>query len=137
MKNIYYQLWVDAIEFERSNNQGLRDWRVYTLIPISMIQGLTFLMIIIWFSVVGLKFNIFFNINLLPYEVLNKFLSGFTTIFLPFFIINYILIFSGKRYEKLIKKYKYKKGRWYKFYLIFFGGICIVPLVIAKIINVI
>ena len=43
MKNIYYQLWVDAIEFERSNNQGHRDWRVYTLIPISMIQGLTFL----------------------------------------------------------------------------------------------
>jgi len=106
MKNIYYQLWVDAIEFERSHNQGHRDWRVYTLIPISMIQGLTFLMVIIWLSVAGLKFNIFFNIELLPNAVLNKFISGFITLFLPFFILNYFLIFRGKRYEKLVKDYE-------------------------------
>jgi hypothetical protein len=137
MKNIYYQLWVDAIEFERSNNKGHRDWRVYTLIPISMIQGLTFLMVIIWLSVAGLNINIFFNIGLLSSAVLNKFVSGFTTLFLPFFILNYFLIFRGKRYEKLGKDYEYKKGKWYKFYLIFFGGICIVPLVLAKLLNLI
>lgn len=132
MKNLYYEIWVDAIVFEKTKHGHLRNWKPFTLIPISILQGINLLTIFFWLVTFDIKLNIFFDFNLFPGEMLNGFLSGFITLFLPFIILNYFLIFKGRKYDVLIEKYKYRKGKYYLIYFLATILIFIMPIIIGK-----
>lgn len=134
MQNIYYYIWVDAINYERKKNGEFRNWKIYTLIPISILQGVNLATLIILLTVLNIKIDIIIDFDIFPGYMLDSFLSGIISFQLPFYIINYILIFRKNRYEVLLKKYKDNNG---KSYFIYFGlsiGLFILPLFIWKII---
>lgn len=128
MENIYYKIWVDAIVWEKATNGERRNWRPYTLIPISLCQGLNLGTICFW-----LHIPIFFNIHLFSIKPINGFLSYSVTLLMPFIILNYFLIFYNQRYKNLIEKYKYYNGKLYLWYFLFSIGVFILPIIIGSI----
>jgi hypothetical protein len=132
MGNLYYKIWVDAIVYEKTKHGHLRNWKPYTLIPISVLQGVNLLTIFFWLSTFNLKIDIFLDFDLFPGKMIDGFLSGFITLFLPFILLNWLLIFRGKRFESLVEKYEYKKGKLYLLYFLTTIGVFILPIIIGK-----
>lgn len=138
MINIYYKIWVDAIEFERKNHGESRGLLFYTLVPMSFIQGLNLFGIYLLLSSLEIKFNPFLEIDIFQGELLDKALSGIIALYMPFLILNYILIFSNKRYLQLIEKYGNKNsdnkkvGLYYGMYFIFSVLILFIPIILFK-----
>lgn len=132
MKNLYYEIWVDAIVYEKTKHGHLRNWKPYTLIPISVLQGFNLLTVFFWLSTFNLKIDIFFDFDIFPGKMIDGFLSGFLSLFLPFILINYVLIFREKKYDTLIEKYEYRKGKLYLIYFLTTIGLFILPIIIMK-----
>lgn len=132
MKNLYYKIWVDAIVYEKTNNGQLRNWKSFTIIPISILQGINMLTVFIWLTAIDIKVDIFLEFDLFRGKMIDGFLSGALTLFIPFLLLNYLLIFRGSKYIDLIEKYEYKKGKLYLLYFLFSIGIFIVPIIIGK-----
>lgn len=126
MENIYYKIWVDAIVWEKATNGKRRDWKFFTLFPISLCQGLNLLTICFWFSP-----PIFIDIQIFPIKALNSFFSYSITLLFPFLIINYFLIIYNNRFENLIPKYKYCNGKLYLWYFLLSVSAFIVPIIIG------
>lgn len=125
--NLYYKIWVDGILKAKSRPQNRKDWKVYTLIFTSMAMALNLIVIvtiieshILHKSFYELDFDIFPGTNL------DAFMSFFILFLLPPLLLNYLLIFRGNRYEKLIKRgYKYYNGKLYAGY--FLGSLILPP----------
>jgi hypothetical protein len=133
MKNLYYEIWVDAIVYEKTKHGHLRNWKPFTLIPISILQGINLLTVFFGLVTFNIKIDIFFDFDLFPGTMLDSFISGVFTLFIPFLIVNYFLIFRNNRYKSLVEKYDYKKkGRLYLTYFILTIGIFIIPIIIGK-----
>lgn len=134
--NIYYRIWADAIVFERTKHGHMRNWKVFTLIPISLVQGLNLLAIFILIGFLTGNFaNLFFEIDIFPGSMLDSFVSGSITMILPFLLLNYILVFWNKRYEKIIENYPFKNGKLYLLYFLISIGLFLGPLIIGLIIG--
>jgi hypothetical protein len=113
---LYYRIWVDSITRLRSREVNKDNWQIKSMIAmsISMMFNLLLLMAILQREVLGYYF----------YELNMPFLSDFENyiftmlllFLLPCVIINYLLIFHGKRYEKLIIKYPYYNGKLFAAY---------------------
>ncbi|MGI8891921.1 MAG: hypothetical protein ACR2GN_00540 [Bacteroidia bacterium] len=131
---MYYKLWVDAIYYEKKKHGHFRNWKPYVLIGISFCQGLNLATILFWISPFT-KTLFFIPINLFPGNFIDNAISGFITLFLPFLIINYILIFYNKKYEIIINNYQDKNGKIYIGYFVISAIICFVPIVIGFLIN--
>lgn len=132
MNNLYYQIWADAIVYEKTNNEHLGNWKVYTLLPISFLQGINLLTILMGLIAFNIKVDVFLDIDNFLGTMFDKFLSVFITLFLPFLILNYLLIFRKKKYVTIITKYEYKKGRFYLLYFLITIGAFILPVIIGK-----
>lgn len=134
MLTLYYGVWADAIIFERKKYGHLRNWKFYTLIPISMIMGLNLFTLAL---TIGEVFDFwilgFCNINLFPIKTLNTALEGIITLFLPFVVLNYFVVFYKHRYQWITARYPYKKGRVYMIYVLSSLGVIIIPLIILVI----
>ena len=126
MENIYYKIWTDAVVWEKSTNGERRNWKIYTLIPMSLCQGLNLLTISFWCHI-----PIFISINIFSIKLLNAFLSYSISLLIPFIILNYFLIIYKERYESLVKNYKYHNGKLYLWYFLFSIGSFIIPIIIA------
>lgn len=48
MFRFYYRLWTDAIKYEHSKNGKNRNWKTYTLVPISILMGMNYFTIAIF-----------------------------------------------------------------------------------------
>jgi len=130
--NLFYKIWVDAIVYEKTKHGDIRNWKPYTLIPISVLQGINLLTVFFWLNALDIKLDIFIDFKLFPGEMLNGFLSGFLTLFLPFIVLNYLLVFRGKKYDDLIQKYNYRRGKLYLIYFLATIFIFILPIIIGK-----
>jgi hypothetical protein len=130
MENIYYKIWVDAIVWEKATNGERRNWKLYTLIPISFCQGLNLLTICFWFGI-----PIFINIQLFSIKLPNSLLSYSISLLFPFIILNYFIIIYNQRYENLITKYKYHNGKLYLWYFLLSVGVFIIPVMIGTILG--
>jgi len=131
MKNLYYKIWADAIVYEKTKYDKLRNWKLYTLIPISLLQGINLVTIFFWLTALKIKINPFIHIDIFPGRMINSFFSGFITLLLPFLVINYFLIFRNNKYEDIVKKYKYKNGKLYLIYCLATILIFIIPIFIG------
>jgi len=113
---LYYRIWVDFIIRLRSREANKNNWQLTSILAMSIAMAFNFilLMAILQRQVFGYYF----------YEINISFLSGHENYILtmlilyvlPCVFINYLLIFRGKRFEKLLKKYPYHNGKLFVTY---------------------
>jgi len=123
---IYYRIWVDSITRLKSREANKDNWQIKGIITMSVAMTLNFilLMAIIQRNILGYyfyKLSIPFLSNLE-----NNILTILVLFFLPCVIINYLLIFRGKKYEKLLEKYPYYNG---KLFLVYFLVSLFLPII--------
>ncbi len=133
MLSLYYKIWVDAITATRAKKQEASSWKAYTLIPMSLLMGINLFTIFLWMkTLVNSTLPLYFPINIFNYNLINAYLSIIITHFIPFLILNYLLIFTNNRYKDLLTEYKPQDGKLYKRYALITIGLFIAPLIIAK-----
>ena len=128
---LYYRIWVDCITRLRSIEANKDNWQTKGIISMSTAMTFNFvlLMVIIQKNILDYYF---YEINIPFFSgFLNYILTILILFFLPCVIINYLLIFRNKRYEKLLKKYPYSNGKFIVAYILISMFLPIVLLLIA------
>jgi hypothetical protein len=106
MFGLYYKIWVDAIVATRAKRAEAANWKPFTIVPISLLMGVNLLTFFVWMkSLVNRNLPLFLPVNIFDYRLINDFISIVTTLFIPFVIFNYLVIFSNNRYEQLLNTY--------------------------------
>jgi len=121
-----------AITQERAKKGTDGNWKAFTIIPISLIQGvnlLTFLFILRFFA----DIPILFTIDLTRDKAINAFIAGLLVFFTPFVILNYLLIFYNDRYNKLMNLYPSRGSKLYRNYVLVSLGIIVILFVLKLI----
>jgi hypothetical protein len=131
MLRLYYRTWVDAIVVEKSKKTQKRNWKLYTIIPMSLLQGVNLFTIFYWMKIIVNKnLPLVFGVDIFNAKLINTFFSVVITLFIPFVILNYLLIFSNDQYEDLITRYGSQSQKLYKKYTLYTLGIAIIPVII-------
>lgn len=131
MLNTYYRIWVDAITAERSKKGEQGSWKAFTIIPISILQGINLLTLIFLIRIIthgGVP--VVLSLNIFRERALNTFLAGALTFFVPFVILNYLLIFYNQRYNDLLRIYRDSNGKLYRKYFLITIGIIVIPMLL-------
>lgn len=110
MKNIYYLLWADAIKSIKEHHPNKKDWKWTLLLMNSFVHGLNVWIIIIWLKYFNIYSIPFVDFDFFPGDMIDDFLLFFIYFMLPFFVLNYFLVFHNKRYERILEKYATKKS---------------------------
>ena len=132
---LYYKIWIDAINAViKKNDENQKDWKIILLIIFSVAQGVNLLTVFFWLNTFNIKYDIFFDFDFFPGDMLDGFLSGFITLFLPFILLNYFLIFRKRRYQDYREIYSgmNTQGRAFMLYFIISVLIFILPIIIGK-----
>ena len=130
IRNIYYNLWADAINYERLKNGGENHWKIFTFTYMSILFSLNItalLSSILFFT--GYEITSQYRNQLEVYfssEVLANVFWSLTVLHIPSVIITYFGVFYKKKYEYILSNYKFKNGKWLLIYylltvLAFFG----------------
>jgi hypothetical protein len=131
MLKLYYKIWVDAIVTAKSTKTESKNWRIITIIPISLLQGVNLFTIFYWVKAVfNRNLPLFIGVEIFHADAINSFISIIATFFVPFVILNYLLIFNNDRYKELMTTYKDDGGKPYKKYILLTLGVAIIPVVI-------
>lgn len=124
--NLYYKIWADGIVKLRSRPQNAGLWKFFAMTFMSMAMALNLIVImaIIQRNILHKTFYEL-NIDIFKGTKIDAFVSFFILFFLPPLLLNYLLIFIGNRYEKIIKRgYKYYNG---KLFVGYFLGSIVLP----------
>jgi hypothetical protein len=114
----YYSIWVDCITRLRSIETNKDNWQIKSQIAMSIAMTCNFLLIMAILQKNILKVY-FYKINISILSTLeNNTLTLLILFFVPCLIINYLLIFRTKRYDRLIERYPYKNGRLFIIYFL-------------------
>jgi hypothetical protein len=131
---LYYKIWVDCFVKAREKESNKNSWKSLSMagMTFAMTANALLFMAILQRDILRISF---YHIYLpSQYEKYNGFVEILILFVLPIVIINYLLIFRNKRYEKLIEKYPYHNGKLFATYLtistflpivLLFGGIII------------
>ncbi|MEN0052781.1 MAG: hypothetical protein AAGC65_03895 [Mucilaginibacter sp.] len=131
MLSIYYKIWVDAIAAEKNKKGDEGNWKAFTIIPMSILQGINLLTFLFLLRIITRgDVPIVLSFNLFRERALNTFIAGALTFFIPFVIINYLLVFYNERYQLLIKTYNDSQGKLYRNYFLITIGVIVVPLLL-------
>ncbi|HVW13680.1 MAG TPA: hypothetical protein VHB54_07665 [Mucilaginibacter sp.] len=135
MLTVYYKIWADAIRFTRSSKTESANWKLFTIIPISLLMGVNLATLLLWIRAFSHgKFVVVLPVSVFRLNPINTFISLLLTFFIPFLILNYLLIFNGDRYNMLLKTYSAdRNGRRYFWYAALSIGILVVPYVLKVI----
>ncbi|MGZ3874081.1 MAG: hypothetical protein ACXVJD_14260 [Mucilaginibacter sp.] len=134
MLGIYYRIWADAIVSQKEKKAEGTNWKLYTLVPISILEGLNLFTVFYWVRViVSRNLLLFMPVNIFNARPLNGFISVVITFFIPFLIINYLLIFNNDRYKRLTGQYGSRNGTLYKKYALISLGLLIIPVIIRTV----
>ena len=130
---LYYRIWVDAIIVEKSKKAERRNWKLYTLIPISLLQGINLFTLFYWMKhLVNRNLPLVFGVDIFNARLINAFIGIVLTLFVPFVLLNYLLIFSTNRYEELLVTYKTQHAGLYKKYVLYTFGALAIPIILQK-----
>ena len=115
---IYYRIWVDCIARLKSIEANKDNWREKSMVIMTtaMVFNFVVLMIVLQKKILGYYFYEF-NVSFLSGHV-NYILTMLVLYILPCAVVNYLLIFRSKRYEKLLEKYPYSNGKLILIYLL-------------------
>lgn len=116
MIGLYYRIWADCIKRGKSRPENKDNWQVVSMIFMSMAMTLNLaLLLILLQEYIFEDFFYLIIIQSIP-EVLSDAISFVVLFIFPCFLINYLLIFKNKKYEKLIEKYPFYEGRLFLAY---------------------
>jgi len=130
MLSVYYKIWVDAIKVTQSSKSEGKNWKLFTIIPISILQGINLATILLWIHALNRRFTVLLPLRVINLNPVNTSISLFLTFFLPFVILNYLLIFYGERYNMLAKIYRPLNGKRYFWYIAITLGMFALPYVL-------
>ena len=135
--NLYYMIWVDFIIRAKSQPANKSNWQLMTFVYMTMIMGLDLLFIMMILQEVILGYYFYdFEIAVLPNKIGD--IISFVILFVgPPFVINYLLIFRNRRYEKLVKKYRSHDGKLAVTYMLLGLFVPLVVLLLGMIYGVI
>lgn len=124
---LYYRVWVDCIERARRQPANKQNWQIGSMIFMTLAMAFNFVLIMTILEKYVFK-NYFYKLDFyfLPVRI-NNILSYIFLFILPCIIINYLLIFRNKRYEKLTKQYPYYNG---KLFITYFLTSLMLPIVL-------
>ncbi len=127
MLGLYYKIWVDCIVRMKQQPENKQNWRTKTMIFMTLSMSANFILVMTILEKHVFR-NYFYKIDFsfLPTR-LNNLLAYLFLFILPCITLNYLLIFRNKRYENLIKKYKYHNG---KIFVIYFSISLLLPIAI-------
>ncbi len=117
MKNIYYQIWTDAIFNDKAYKSKEKNWKFGVFGIITFCNSLNLYTIDIILKLLGLK-TLLLKINFFPINSINSLISHLIRYTLIFIILNYLLIFHKNRFKKLEIKYNNKNGKLALLYII-------------------
>lgn len=126
MRNLYYNIWVDAIFNVKKNPLHKRDWKFYSMFFMTILTSLNAGTVLMWLGFLGLKTN-FLKINVFPGTMLDSFAMFLIQFALPCFLLNYFLVFHKDKYKRLIEGHADRKGRLFLIYLFGTIGVFIIP----------
>lgn len=130
--NLYYNIWTDCIKKAQSQPRNKDDWKVYTLLFMSIAMTFNLIFLLFIFSEINIINTIpILKINITGITYLDGFLRFFISYLLPFLLINYFFIFYRNRYLKILQKYKYYNGRLFIVYFLGSIGILLIYFFIA------
>ncbi len=115
---LYYRIWVDCIERARRQPANKQNWQIGSMVFMTLAMVFNFVLIMTILEKFVFK-NYFYKIDFpfLPVRI-NNVLSYIFLFILPCVVVNYLLIFRNRRYEKLIKKYPYCNGKLFVIYFL-------------------
>ena len=122
---LYYRIWVDSIT--RAQEVNKNNWQSKSMLTMSIAMTFNFIlfMLILQREVLG---YFFYELNISSFTSFENYIFTILILFvLPCVILNYILIFRGKRYKKLLNKYPYYNG---KLFLAYFLTSLLLPIVL-------
>ena len=114
IRDTYYALWADAINYERYKNGGGRNWKAFTFCAMSLLHSFNLMALysaILLFTGFNITDRVTKSFEFLSSSLLINFGWAISTLFIPSMIIVYFLVFHKKRYEYIIKHYPFRKGR--------------------------
>ena len=120
---LFYKIWVDAIEFEKSRPLNNTKWIGFTMSYMTILLGLNIATIYSFLFLLGLDIAepVMRTLKFIEIANLRSILWSLIMMFIPALLINYILIISNKKYEFLLLKYqnqKTKKGNLLRIYFL-------------------
>ncbi len=125
--SLYYKIWVDCILRLKSLPKNKEDWQLKSMSIMSTAMALNLVLIMIILQK-GILDYYFYEINI-PFlsDFMNYMLTMMILYFSPCVLLNYLLIFRRKRFEKLLKIYPYHNGR---LFLVYFLISMLLPIII-------
>jgi hypothetical protein len=127
MLNLFYKIWVDCIIRAKQQPANERNWKIVTMFYMTMSMAANFVLIMTFLEKSVFKCYFYkFDFSFLPTR-LNNLLAYLFLFILPCIIVNYLLIFRKKRYQKLIHKYPYYNG---KLFITYFSISLFLPIVL-------
>ncbi len=110
-------IWNDCIRRGRSNPANRQNWKITSLILMSISMSMNLLLLFFALEKLALKRS-FYKIYVpgMPIYV-NNVIIMVVLYFLPCCIINFLLIFWKDKYKQLSKRYPYYKGKLFLTYL--------------------
>ena|ERR1700712_1619524 len=109
--SLYYRIWIDFITRAKRNPANNGDWKLGSMIYMTLAMSSNFILIVTIFEKYIFKRTVYdIEFSFLPSRV-NSVLSYLVLFILPCYVINYMLIFRNKRYLKLLEKYPYCNGK--------------------------
>jgi len=127
MLNIYYRIWVDCIQRAKMQSGNKESWQTITFFFMTLSMSANFVLIMTFLERSVFK-RYFYKVDFsfLPTRI-NNLLAYLFLFILPCVIVNYLLIFRKKRYQKLIHKYPYYNG---KLFITYFSISLLLPIVL-------
>ncbi|TSJ43337.1 hypothetical protein FO440_03850 [Mucilaginibacter corticis] len=129
MISLYYKIWADALIQARSKKGRESGWQLMLITAMSVLQGINFLAVLLLLRLLSKgRYLILFPVHIFNVPGFNTGVSVLITYFLPFVILNYLLIFYNNKYNQIAKTYGDRKGKLYRLYALISLGIIVVPL---------
>lgn len=117
MNNIYYMIWVDAIQSIRKHHPNKENWKKEIFIFITTMHAFNLWIIFLWLKYFEINIPLI-DLDLFPGSMIDSVFNFAIEFALPFGMLNYLLVFYNNRYEKIIEKYKNLKIRYGSIYSI-------------------
>jgi hypothetical protein len=131
MTNLYYRIWSDAIFAAQAKRSEAGSWKAFTLIPMSLLMGSNLLTFFIWMKkLVNHYLPLYFPVSIFSSRLINDAIAIVLTLFIPFLILNYLLIFTNDRYKTIMAECGSAGGKLYRNYVFISIGIFAIPLII-------
>jgi len=128
--NLYYKIWADAINKAKKNKAERNSWKLLPLVFISILMGLNLMALFLLLHAFNRSLLLLFPVHIFNTTGYNTGISIIITYFLPFAILNYLLIFSNNQYLTIAQRYRRANSTAYRNYALISIGLVAVPLLL-------